>query len=158
MSPCNKPTCLIRHIEGAEDIAHYHEERNHSDLIGRPYHEIGERLQALEETRVQGAPQYAEGTRLALPSVSRFARRTAETEALVGVSKIAAAVGLHRLRNGSYPVSLDTLGADLPVDPFTGRPYVYRREGTGFVVYSVGEDGVDGAGSQEHDVVFRSPR
>jgi hypothetical protein len=34
----------------------------------------------------------------------------------------------------------------LPADPFTGRPLVYLPEGTRWLLYSVGEDGVDNGG------------
>ncbi len=56
--------------------------------------------------------------------------------------------------------ALDALLAQIkptpPIDPFTGKPYLYRREGAGFVVYSVGRDGLDGGGLQEeNDALFR---
>jgi hypothetical protein len=28
----------------------------------------------------------------------------------------------------------------LPVDPFTGKDYIYKKKDKGFIVYSVGED------------------
>jgi hypothetical protein len=34
----------------------------------------------------------------------------------------------------------------VPADPFTGRPMVYRPEGPKWLLYSVGEDGVDNDG------------
>jgi hypothetical protein len=79
----------------------------------------------------------------------------ARTEATLGTSSIAVALRLYQTEHGSYPPALDALPRG-PVDPFSGRPYVYRREGAGFVLYSVGEDGIDqGASSEEMDIVFR---
>ncbi|MDX1931790.1 MAG: hypothetical protein SFU56_04220 [Capsulimonadales bacterium] len=42
-------------------------------------------------------------------------------------------------RSGRYPATLAELGNDpLLNDPFTGKPLMYRREGSGFVLYSAG--------------------
>ena len=52
---------------------------------------------------------------------------------------------------------------ELPKDPFSGKDYVYRREGKGFVVYSVSGNGTDDGGRDSRDVekddlVFRCSR
>ncbi|SPE56387.1 hypothetical protein SBV1_2370002 [Verrucomicrobia bacterium] len=36
----------------------------------------------------------------------------------------------------------------VPLDPFSGRPVIYRPRGTNWLVYSVGEDGVDDGGKR----------
>jgi hypothetical protein len=36
-----------------------------------------------------------------------------------------------------------------PVDPFSGKPLVYRQEGNGFVLYSIGENMNDDGGKPE---------
>jgi hypothetical protein len=55
-----------------------------------------------------------------------------------------------KARTGRYPDSLAELVPDLlpavPIDPFTGDPLVYRREGEGFVVYSLGSNQKDDGG------------
>lgn len=147
----------------AADLGYYAETMaEFSALAGRPYYEARDRLAALRVERLDGAPWYAELTRLAMPAFDRAARREAESEAGQGALRLAAALRIYRERHGAYPASLDALGGLLPaapVDPFTGRPYLYRREGPGFVVWSVGADGADGGGvSAESDVLFRSPR
>jgi tetratricopeptide (TPR) repeat protein len=146
-----------------EDFAYYaHTMSEYSSLAGRPYYEIRDRLAALKAERVDGAPGYAEITRLLLPSFDRAAQRQAQAEAGVGTGRIAAALRLYRDAHGTYPQSTEALRMilpDLPVDPFTGRPFLYRREGDGFVVWSVGTDGLDSGGvSSQDDVLFRSPR
>jgi hypothetical protein len=51
---------------------------------------------------------------------------------------------------GKPPTQLKALSPqflrDLPFDPFNGRPLVYRPQGTNWVLYSVGPDGVDHGG------------
>jgi hypothetical protein len=51
-----------------------------------------------------------------------------------------------------------------PQDPFTGKPLIYHSQGTNWVLYSVGPDGVDGGGkpvrrqgSANGDIFFDSP-
>ena len=128
----------------------------YAQLVGRPYHEIKDRLVEIEETIVRRAKEQQLASMAVLPAVSKAAAHLAEAEATVGASKIAAAIKLHRMRTGVYPASLEELGTAIPADPFTGAPFVYRQEGVGFVIYSVGLDGEDGGGSRENDVVFRS--
>lgn len=82
----------------------------------------------------------------------------------MGAAQLAAAASLYRAQRGSFPATLEDLAAvlpDPPRDPFTGTPYRYRREGEGFVIYSVGRNGVDDGGATEPpevDMVFRSRR
>jgi hypothetical protein len=96
-------------------------------------------------------------------------KRVAQLE----VVKTLVAVERHRLAHAGLPETLDQLVpdylAEVPVDPFDGRPLRYRRTDQGFVVYSVGEDGKDDGGKQEppretkkpsetSDLVFRVER
>jgi uncharacterized protein YfaT (DUF1175 family) len=41
---------------------------------------------------------------------------------------------------------------DVPVDPFTGKQLVYRREGEGFVVYSLGSNLKDDGGRSTWEI------
>ena len=59
----------------------------------------------------------------------------------------------HRAATGSYPETLEKLPLtdlkELPVDPFSGRPFVYHKEGDGYVLYSVGPNGRDDGGKRD---------
>ena len=69
---------------------------------------------------------------------------------------IAAALELYRGSNGEYPDSLESLRpyfVRLPIDPFTGKSFIYRREGTDYVLYSCGPDQTDNGGAR--DVIIR---
>lgn len=59
---------------------------------------------------------------------------------------VACRLEIHRLREGRYPAELVELGGEGVLDPLNGGPFAYRREGEGFVLYSVGPDGVDDGG------------
>lgn len=70
----------------------------------------------------------------------------------------------YRHRHGHYPEALSDLGmppGELE-DPFTGRPFPYRRTPSGIVVYSVGRDGMDSGGRElpgtRGDIVWKVER
>jgi hypothetical protein len=72
--------------------------------------------------------------------------RTARIECV----RAALAVERHRLAKGALPETLADCAPgfleNVPADPFTGRELRYERLRSGFVVYSVGEDGRDDGG------------
>jgi len=64
-------------------------------------------------------------------------------QARLDALQIALALKQYKAQRGIYPDSLATLrlaGYDIPRDRFTGKESVYRREGAGFLVYSLGPD------------------
>jgi hypothetical protein len=68
-------------------------------------------------------------------------------------AKLAIALRLYRMKNGHYPEALSALAPEfidkLPVDPFSGKGFIYRREGKGFIVYSAGQNGTDDGGVED---------
>ena len=67
------------------------------------------------------------------------------------LTRLAAALAVYRAEQGQYPDKLDDLLpevlATLPVDSYNAKPFVYKRDGEGYFLYSVGENGVDDGGS-----------
>jgi hypothetical protein len=53
--------------------------------------------------------------------------------------------------HGRWPDGLEELGsdylADMPDDPHSSRPLIYRRTADGFLLYSIGFDGQDNGGT-----------
>ena len=74
----------------------------------------------------------------------------AQLEATFLASRTGLACRLFKSGTGQYPESLGELVPgilkEIPVDPFTGKPLVYRREGGGFIVYSLGSNQKDDGG------------
>src|SRR5262249_51781472 len=60
----------------------------------------------------------------------------------------ALAIRAYRLKHSRLPISLNDLGLDpsLIVDPYTGRPLIYRMQGSDYLLYSVGPDLKDDGG------------
>jgi hypothetical protein len=68
---------------------------------------------------------------------------------------VAFALAAYHRSEGRYPVTLDVLAprfvAAVPGDVFTGRGLVYRREGAGYLLYSLGPNGKDDGGRGHDD-------
>jgi len=100
------------------------------------------------------------------PSLTRakFAQTRAETQrrATLLVSNLTA----YRQQYGTYPESLDVFSdSTYVVDPFTNQRFAYQRNGDDYVLYSLGNNGVDDGGAHDPraesaDVLFwpRPPR
>jgi hypothetical protein len=81
-------------------------------------------------------------------------------EALVEATFLASSTGLacrlYKSRTGRYPDNLEALVPGLlkevPIDPFTGKALIYRREGDGFIVYSLGTNEKDDGGRSTFNV------
>jgi hypothetical protein len=97
---------------------------------------------------------------LDIPDEKAMHARAEEDAVMAG-----AAVLSYRARNGAWPDRLDEVLPRLPLDPFTLRPLRYRRDGDGFVIYSLGPSGVDDGGQapvpgnrwKQWKAVFRYP-
>jgi hypothetical protein len=77
-------------------------------------------------------------------------------EATILASRTGLACRLYKNRTGQYPENLEALVPgilkDVPVDPFTGKPLIYRREGEGFIVYSLGSNERDDGGRSTYNI------
>jgi hypothetical protein len=69
---------------------------------------------------------------------------------------IAAALAEYRAKHGMYPASISELIPEIvPVEPldYNGKSYIYKRADDGFLLYSVGNNGIDeGASNSEQSL------
>lgn len=105
-------------------------------------------------------------TQMLVPALSRAYNQEARIDALLGDAEIALACYIYKAKHGEFPSSLKELTPgilpNLPLDPFTGKNYIYRKEREGFVVYSVGDNLKDDGGkwgkpnryTGDFDIVF----
>lgn len=104
----------------------------------------------IHRDRMRDLPWYAVAAKLAIPDMEATFMKTATFDALVRTARAGLACRIYKGRTGQYPESLEALVPDLlnevPVDPFTGKPLVYRRDGEGFIVYSLGSNEKDDGG------------
>ncbi|MGO9243988.1 MAG: hypothetical protein ACLPT4_12775 [Verrucomicrobiia bacterium] len=112
---------------------------------------LPERLKTAQTIKQQ-AEQSADvlvNSRNHLSFLSDVIARDAERIAYIRLLLAALGVEKYRLVNGLLPEKISDLApAEVPVDPFDGQPLRYKKLAKGYVVYSVGEDGVDNGGTE----------
>lgn len=134
-------------------------------------HKIDEDLQRLKETvndlasldrEMQRRPRQALSTRLGevllvmfSPPVEALDELETRTAMRFELDKLAFALAAYRADLGSYPAKLADLVpkyvAEVPEDWFNEADLQYRREGDGFLLYSVGINGKDDGARSYND-------
>jgi hypothetical protein len=82
------------------------------------------------------------------PAMLGIARELAKYDVRSEMAIVAMVLAEQREQSGTLPEKLADLphAESLSSDPFSGKPFHYRREGDGFVLWSVGPDGDDDGG------------
>ena len=66
-------------------------------------------------------------------------------------ARVAAALAAYRATHNQYPEELAALLAEyldsIPMDLYSGNPFLYERRGDGYLLYSVFENGADDEGT-----------
>jgi hypothetical protein len=74
------------------------------------------------------------------------------------LTRLASALAVYRAEHGAYPETLEDLTPvvleKLPVDIYNEKPYIYGRDGEGYLLFSPGENGVDDGGSNQQQSLF----
>lgn len=99
------------------------------------------------------------------PVAHQAESKVMEDEARRRICSVLIDLADYHRRHGVFPNGLADLGASLPLDPYTDKPLLYRREGRGFVLYSVGRNFKDDGGREQGarkedrnlDIVVRYP-
>jgi hypothetical protein len=96
-----------------------------------------------------------------MPAFSRIAQIDTRIIAQLRTAQASLAIQRYRLATGKLP---DTLAELVPAyldavvkDPFDGKDLRYKKLETGFVVYSIGEDGSDDGGKERQRKRSRPP-
>ncbi len=91
--------------------------------------------------------------KMLLPAFENAFEKAVQTQHHVELAKVAVALERFYLTHQSYPETLAALSPNWlpspPMDPMTQEPWNYQRlETTGFLLYSVGKNGIDNSGVQ----------
>lgn len=85
-----------------------------------------------------------------LPNFTATLLKKATLDALFDTSRIGIASKIYKNLYGEFPENAAVLVPEfleeVPVDPFTGKPYIYKKQDSGFIVYSIGSNQKDEAG------------
>jgi hypothetical protein len=96
-----------------------------------------------------------------MPALSRVRTLDVRSIAQLQTARAGLAVQRYRLASGKLPESLTDLMPTyldaVPKDPFDGKDLRYKKLETGFVVYSIGEDGNDDGGKEKPRKRTRPP-
>ena len=95
------------------------------------------------------------------PVYSKAAERETHSAARRTLVSAMASVLSYRAQNGRYPDTLSAAVNPVPVDPYTGKPLGYRREGEGVAVFAepdvTGEDAKSAAKLRQWSTVRYPP-
>jgi hypothetical protein len=104
---------------------------------------------------------------LTLPAFERMPQVADRCEQCQNNTRIAFALAAYHCDHGRYPAKLDELSPkyieQIPDDLFSGKPLNYRLDGNGYLLYSVGQNGIDDGGRtfedepRGDDIVIRIP-
>ncbi|MHC4543800.1 MAG: hypothetical protein ACYTDW_14190 [Planctomycetota bacterium] len=96
-----------------------------------------------------------------MPALSRCTSIDLRTAAQLRTAQAGLAIERYRLAAGKLPDSLTELMPTyldaVPKDPFDGKELRYKKLETGFVIYSIGEDGNDDGGKEKPRKRTRPP-
>src|SRR5256885_11830087 len=118
--------------------------------LGPPQDLVATNLDEYIQSEVKSKHYFFSG--LFTPALSRALVREAEGIVSVRISIAALAAEQFRLINGHLPKNLNDLVPRflqaVPLDPFDGAPLRYKLLTEGYVVYSIGPDGLDDGGKE----------
>jgi hypothetical protein len=120
------------------------------------YYELKEQLQKDHQIR-QSIPWYYRMPGLQMPDFQSVFLKEATLEAMMLTTKAGLACKIHKNQTGHYPENLEALVPEfldkVPVDPFTGKPLIYRvQEDGGVIIYSVGSNEKDDGGRGTYQI------
>jgi len=86
-----------------------------------------------------------------LPAIGAATVAEDRSNTYFALTQVAVELAAYRASNGDYPAELEDLDedvfAELPLDLFTEKPFLYERRGEAYLLYSVGPDQQDDGGS-----------
>jgi hypothetical protein len=132
------------------------------ELAAHPRYESQEAFEQLLR-EIEGMSELDMLATVSIPAVDGAHRAEERLVAQCDLAEMAIRLKHYQGKTGSYPEQLQDIVPEslpsLPVDRFSGDPYIYKREGDGFVIYSVGVNGKDDDGApdpKDGDIVWRS--
>jgi hypothetical protein len=124
------------------------------ELAARPWYEAAGQWDSLDRAQQRLSRQHSPLAGLMLPNGKLFATRVAKLQAERAVTLTGFRVLQYRPGHGAFPASLADIHAQDVIDPFTGKSLNYRPAGTGFRLYSTGEDQQDNGGDPKADIAW----
>lgn len=136
---------LIRPVLRSQTIWVHQRYRELGRRVDEPYYKQIEFLE--KERRV---PWYYKATEVLLPDFRSAFLKEASLEAMMLATRAGLACKIYKSRTRNYPANLEALVPDIlpevPIDPFTGKPLVFRIQNGEILIYSLGSNQRDDGG------------
>lgn len=120
-------------------------------LTEKPYWQVYKELEEIDK-EIKNLQEKGLLSDMILPSNQMIYMSEALCDARLGAAEIAIANKIYKQKQGGYADSLSQLTPGilsiLPLDPFTGKDYIYKKKVQGFIVYSLGENVKDDNGTK----------
>ncbi len=137
------------------------------DAARLPYREI--KSKGRDKSLDADLPGYALYCAILLPLSPGTWDSWERAPTMLDAGQVLLALSAYKDRFGSYPANLGELrtklGWKIPEDPFSGKDFIYKRDGKGFLLYSIGPDLKDDGGKElpkndrdNGDIVWRMER
>jgi hypothetical protein len=93
-----------------------------------------------------------------MPSLDAITRSEDHDATNYQLAKLAACLRIYHADHGKYPMTLESLVPDLmpavPLDPYSGKPFIYKRCEEGYLLYSVSANGTDDGGDDSGEPII----
>ena len=130
------------HLNYTQRIVDPKTRRIHPDMAAAFNKELEARRSKLQ------LPLYDWLSLIMLPALDKVAIKIGSAQTAVDHARIACLLEVHKLENKKYPEKLAGLKTTLPLDPYNGKPYVYKlnKEGS-YQLYGIGWNQKDDGGT-----------
>jgi hypothetical protein len=138
---------------------------NVENLISQPYYETKDECEQLIRI-IKGNPK-SPIVGIYYVGIDTNIQFMAHADAQHRVAELGWAMYRYRAKKGKYPENLSDLlpeyMADLPLDPFDGKPLRFKQTDGKIIIYSIGPDEIDDGGApydqetNKGDVIFELP-
>jgi hypothetical protein len=109
------------------------------------------------EQIINSIPWYYKMAGALVPNVTTVLFKRATLDAVFDTARIGMACKIYKNLHGDFPEDLAKLSPEIlekvPVDPFTGDPFIYKKQDSGFIVYSIGNNLKDEEGRGTWQIV-----
>jgi len=134
----------------ADELCYLNETERRIKLLEKPYRDTASQFKQME-AEISSLPKYCWISSFLLSNVdSSVSRRDMVVSSINGMKIIYKLASYHSV-HGVYPDKLSDLGVDIPKDVMTGKPYIYKMQGRGFLLHGLGPSLIDHGGKDYRD-------
>jgi hypothetical protein len=146
---------LIRPIQKLQIVWVQDRFKESKQIASKPYYHIKALTKEKQAFR-ESAPWYFRLSGLLLADFQSVFLKEATFEAMMLTTKAGLACKIFKNETGHYPENLDALVPELmdtvPIDPFSGKPLIYRLQDSGVIIYSIGSNEKDDGGRGTYQI------